>query len=103
MWLKALHKGYDITFCGLQQAIKRYADDDIFVTNSIEDMATFLEIGQQFSDWYGIRLRVGKCQILANATIHGTKKTELVFSGSGTPTSPWADARTVSQRMMSPS
>ena len=44
---------------------KWYADDGTLVTNTIEDMATLLNIVEQLSDWSGIRLNVGKCKITA--------------------------------------
>ncbi len=64
-WLKASHKGYDMTSWGLRLAIKWYADDGTLVTNTIDDMVTLLDIVKQFSDWSGIRLNVGKCKITA--------------------------------------
>jgi hypothetical protein len=48
-WLNASQKGYDGTL----------------VTNTIEDMVTLLDIVEQFSDWSGISLNVGKYKILA--------------------------------------
>ena len=38
-------------------------DDDTSVTNTIDDMITMLDIVEQFSDWSGIRLHVGKYKI----------------------------------------
>ncbi len=64
-WLNASQKGYDITSCGLRLASKWYANDGTLVTNTIEDMVTLLDIVEQFSDWSGIRLNVGKCKITA--------------------------------------
>ena len=64
-WLTASQKGYDITFCGLRLTSKWYADDGKFVTNTIDDMITLLDIIEQFSAWSGIRLNVGKCKITA--------------------------------------
>ena len=64
-WLNASQKGYDITSCGLKLASKWYADDGTLVTNNIEDMITLLDIVEQFSDWSGIRLNVGKCKLTA--------------------------------------
>ena len=61
-WLNASHKGYDMTSCGLQLASKWYADDGTLVTNTIDDMVALLDIVEQFSDWSGIRLNVGKCK-----------------------------------------
>jgi len=37
-----------ISSCGLKLASKWYADDDTFVTNSVEDMISLLDIVQQF-------------------------------------------------------
>ncbi len=54
-----------MTSCGLQLASKWYADDGTLVTNTIEDMVALLDIVEQFSDWSGIRLNVGKCKITA--------------------------------------
>jgi hypothetical protein len=64
-WLNASQKGYDITSCGLRLASKWYAHDGTLVTNTIEEMVTLLYIVEQFSDWSGIRLDVGKCKIAA--------------------------------------
>jgi hypothetical protein len=64
-WLNASQKGYDITSCGLRLASKWYADDGTLVTNTVEDMIALLDIVEQFSDWSGIRLNVGKCKITA--------------------------------------
>ena len=64
-WLTASQKGYAITSCGLRLASKWYADDGTLVTNSIDDMITLLNIVEQFSNWFGIRLDVGKCKITA--------------------------------------
>ena len=33
--------------------------------NTIEDMVTLLDIVEQFSDWSGICLNVGKCKVTA--------------------------------------
>ncbi len=62
-WLNAADKGYQITSCGLTLASKWYADDGALVTNSVDDMFSLLAIVQQFSDWSGIHLNVGKCKI----------------------------------------
>ena len=62
-WLNASHKGDDMPSCGLQLASKWYADDGTLGTNTIEDMVVLLEIVEQFNDWSGIRLNVGKCKI----------------------------------------
>ena len=62
-WLAVSDKGYDITSCDLKLASKWYADDDILVTNSVEDMISLLDIIQQFSTWLGIHLNVAKCKI----------------------------------------
>jgi len=35
------------------------------VTNTVDDMIALLDIVEQFSDWSGIRLNVGKCKITA--------------------------------------
>ena len=43
-WLKASSKGYDIASCDLKMASKRYADDGILITSSVEDMISLLEI-----------------------------------------------------------
>ena len=59
-WLNASQKGYDIASCGFRLASKWYADDGAMVTNTIEDMVTLVDIVEQFSDWSGIRLNVGK-------------------------------------------
>ncbi len=64
-WLNASQKGYDITSCGLRLASKWYTDDCTLVTNTIEDMGTLLDIVEQFSEWSGIRLAVGKYKITA--------------------------------------
>jgi hypothetical protein len=64
-WLNASHKGYEMTSCGLRLAITWYANDGTLVTNTIEDMVTLLDIVEQFSDWSGIRLNVGKCKVTA--------------------------------------
>ena len=64
-WLNASQKGYHINSCGLRLASKWYADDGTLVTNTIEDMMTLLNIVEQFSDWSGIRLNVGKCKVTA--------------------------------------
>jgi hypothetical protein len=64
-WLNASQKGYDITSCGLRLASKWYADDGTLITNTVDDMITLLDIVEQFSDWSGIRLNVGKCKITA--------------------------------------
>ena len=54
-----------MTSCGLRLASKWYADDGTLITNTIEEMVTFLDIVEQFSDWSGIRLNVGKIKITA--------------------------------------
>ena len=54
-----------MTSCGLRLASKWYTDDGKMVTNTIEDMVTLLDIVEQFSDWSGIRLNVGKCKVTA--------------------------------------
>jgi hypothetical protein len=64
-WLNASEKGYTITSCGLKLASKWYADDGTLVTNSVADMRALLSIVQQFSDWSGIHLNVGKCKVTA--------------------------------------
>ena len=48
-WLTAADKSYDIATCGLKLACKWYAGDDTFVTNSVEDVTSLLDIVQQFS------------------------------------------------------
>jgi hypothetical protein len=64
-WLDASQKGYDTASCGLRLASKWYANDGTLVTNTIEDMVTLLDIVEQFIDWSGIRLNVGKFKITA--------------------------------------
>jgi hypothetical protein len=64
-WLRASHKGYKIASCGLQLAIKWYADDGTLVTNTVEDMIVLLDLVDQFSNWSGIHLNVNKCKIAA--------------------------------------
>ena len=64
-WLNAADKGYHITSCGLKLSSKWYADDGTLVTNSVDDMISLLAIVQQFSDWSGIHLNVGKCKVTA--------------------------------------
>jgi hypothetical protein len=64
-WLNAADKGYRISSCGLKLASKWYADDSTLVTNSVDDMISLLAIVQEFSDWSGIHLNVGKCKITA--------------------------------------
>jgi hypothetical protein len=64
-WLNAADKGYNITSCNLKLASKWYADDETLVTNSVEDMISLLSIVQQFSEWSGIKLNVGKCKVTA--------------------------------------
>jgi hypothetical protein len=64
-WLNASQKGYHINSCGLRLASKWYADDGTLVTNTVQDMVTLLNIVEQFSDWSGIRLKMGKCKITA--------------------------------------
>ena len=59
-WINASQKGYDTTSCGLRLASKWYAHDGTLVTNTIENTVTLLNIVEQFSDWAGIRLNVGK-------------------------------------------
>ncbi len=54
-----------MTSCGLRLASKRYADDGTLVTNTIKDTVALLNIVEQFSDWSGIRLNVGKFKITA--------------------------------------
>ncbi len=51
--------------CGLRLASKWYADDETLVTNTIEKIVALLNIVEQFGDWSGIRLNVGKCKITA--------------------------------------
>ena len=64
-WLNAADKGYRIASCGLTLASKWYADDGTLITNSVDDMISLLAIVQEFSDWSGIRLNVGKCKVTA--------------------------------------
>ena len=71
-WLNAADKGYHITSCGLKLSSKWYADDGTLVTNSVDDMISLLAIVQQFSDWSGIHLNVGKCKV--TAYIHELQK-----------------------------
>jgi hypothetical protein len=63
LWLRASNKGYDIASCGLQLAIKWYADDGTLVTNSEEDVIFLLDLVEQFSKWSGIHLNANKCKI----------------------------------------
>jgi len=63
---QCLPKGYKIANCGLQLASKWYPDDGTFVTNSVEDMIVLLDLVEQFSTWYHIRLNVKKCKIATN-------------------------------------
>jgi hypothetical protein len=63
--INASQKKYDITSCGLRHASEWYADDGTLVTNTIEDMVTFFDIVEQFSDWSCIRLNAEKCKISA--------------------------------------
>ena len=67
-WLNASNKGYDIKSCGLKLSSKWYADDGTLVANNIDDMASLLDIVEQYIDWSGIRLNVGKCRILLTRT-----------------------------------
>jgi len=62
-WLNAADKSYRITSCGLKLASKWYADDGTLVNNSVDDMISLLTIVQEFSDWSGIHLNVGKCKV----------------------------------------
>ena len=64
-WLRASHKGYNISSCGLQLASKWYADDGTLVTNTVDDMIVLLDLVDQFSKWSGIHLNVNKCKITA--------------------------------------
>ena len=64
-WLNATDKGYSIISCGFKLASKWYADDGTLVTNSVEDLMLLLSIVQQFSEWSGIHLNVGKCKVTA--------------------------------------
>jgi hypothetical protein len=64
-WLNASQNGYEITSCGLRLTSKWYAYDGTLVINTIEDMVILLDIVEQFRDWPGIRLNVGKCKITA--------------------------------------
>jgi hypothetical protein len=64
-WLTASGKGYDIASCGLKLVSKWYADDGTFLTNSVEDMISLLDIIQQFSTWSGIHLNAAKFKITA--------------------------------------
>ena len=80
-----------MTSCGLRLASKWYADDGTLVTNTIEDMVTLLNIVEQFSDWSGIRLNVGKCKIAAyiqSLQCFRKKKKGTTHSKPGWPTSP---------------
>ena len=52
-----------MTSYGLRLASKWYADDGTLVTNTFEEMVALLDIVEQFSEWSGIRLNVGKCKI----------------------------------------
>ena len=64
-WLNVSQRDYDIISCGLQLAIKYYADDYTLVTNTINDMVTLLDIVEKSSVWSGIRLNFGKYKITA--------------------------------------
>ncbi len=74
-WLNAVDKGYHITSCFLKLTSKWYADDGTLVTNSVDDMMSLLSIVQQFSDWPGIRLNVGKCKV--TVVIHSLQSISL--------------------------
>ena len=89
--LNASHKGYDMTSCGLRLASKWYADEGTLVTNTIEDMVTLLYIVEQFSDWSGSHLNVGKCKITTYIqSLHSFRKKRIgtTHSKPGWPTSP---------------
>jgi len=62
-WIRASNKGYDIASCGLQLAIKWYADAITLVTNSVEGMIVLLDLVDQFRKWPGIHLNANKCKI----------------------------------------
>ena len=78
--------------CGLRLASKWYDDDGTLVTNTIEEMIALLNIVEQFSEWSGIHLNVGKCKITAyiqSLQFLRQKRTGTTPSKSGWPTSPW--------------
>ena len=54
-----------MTSCGLRLASKWYEDDGTLLTNIIKKMVALLDTVEQFSDWSGIRINVGKCKIAA--------------------------------------
>jgi hypothetical protein len=90
-WLNASNKGYDMTSCGLRLASKWYVDDGTFVTNTIEEMVALLDTVEQFSEWSGIRLNVGKCKITAyiqSLQSFRIKRTGTMHSKPDLPTSP---------------
>ena len=62
-WLNAADKEYNLTSCGLKLASKWYADGGTLVINSVDDLMSLLSIVQQFSEWPGIHLNVGKCKV----------------------------------------
>ncbi len=64
-WLRASHKGYNISVCGLHLANKSYADDGTLVTSTVDDMIVLLDLVDHFSKWFGIHLNVNKCKITA--------------------------------------
>ena len=58
-------KGYDIASRDLKLASTWYADDGTLITNSVEDMISFMDTIHQFSTLSGIHLNVVKCKITA--------------------------------------
>jgi len=82
--------------CGLRLTSEWYADDGSLVTNSIEEMIALLNIVEQFSEWSGIHLNVGKCKI--TAYIQSLQSLRIKRKGTtptkpGWPTSPWGGQR----------
>ena len=67
-WLAASDKGYNVASCDLKLARKWYVDDGTLVTNSVEDMISFLDIVKHFSTWSSIHLNVAKCKISPRAS-----------------------------------
>ena len=45
-WLKAVDKGYNVTYCGLKLVSERCADDVTLFINSVEDMMSLFDTFQ---------------------------------------------------------
>jgi hypothetical protein len=62
-WLAATDNGYNVASYGLKLASKWYVDDDIIVTNSVEDTISLVHIVQNLCTRLGIHLNVAKYKI----------------------------------------